>query len=75
MVIPDNYSTDDEDEYKAINILGEDLSTRQKKFDENGAKIYFKPFATKDEKGKDAESVICFLYLLLDFPVSIVISK
>ena len=47
----------------------------EKKLDENGAKIYFKPFATKDEKGKDAESVICFLYLLLDFPVSIVISK
>ena len=75
VVIPDNYSTDDEDEYKAINTLSEDLSTWQKKLDENGIKIYFRPFPTKDDKGKDSESVLCFVDLILDFPATTVISK
>ena len=75
VVVPDNYSTDDEDEFKAITTLNEDLSSWQNKLDKDGVKIYFKPFAVKDDKGNDTESVKCFCDILLDFPASTVISK
>ena len=73
--LPDNYSTDDEDEFTAINTLNEDISSWKKYTDKDGIKLYFKPYPVKDEKGKDCESVIGYCEAILDFPASKVIAK
>lgn len=75
LVLPENYSTDDEDEYKAILDLNEDLSSWKKMTDKEGLKIQYKPFHAKDEKGNDVESVKGYSNWILDFPGSKVISK
>ena len=73
--LPENYSTDDEDEMIAINTLNEDISSWKKYTDKDGIKLYFKPYPTKDEEGKYIESVIGYCEAILDFPASKVISK
>ena len=73
--LPENYGTDDEDEMIAINTLNEDISSWKKYTDKDGIKLYFKPYPTKDEEGKDIESVIGYCEAILDFPASKVISK
>ena len=73
--LPENYSTDDEEEFKAINTLNEDIGSWKKYTDKNGIKLYFKPYPVKDEKGNDAESVIGYCEAILDFPASKVIAK
>ena len=72
--LPENYGTDDEDEMIAINTLNEDISSWKKYTDKDGIKLYFKPYPTKDEEGKDIESVIGYCEAILDFPASKVIS-
>ena len=73
--VPENYSTDDEEEMIAINTLNEDISSWKKYTDKDGIKLYFKPYPVKDEEGKDVESVIGYCEVILDFPASKVISK
>ena len=73
--VPENYSTDDEEEMIAINTLNEDISSLKKYTDKDGIKLYFKPYPVKDEEGKDVESVIAYCEAILDFPASKVISK
>ena len=73
--VPENYSTDDEEEYIAIKTLNEDISSWKKYTDKDGIKLYFKPYLVKDEEGKDVESVIGYCEAILDFPASKVIAK
>ena len=73
--VPDNYSTDDEEEFTAIKTLNEDISSWKKYTDKDGIKLYFKPYPVKDEKGNDCESVIGYCEAILDFPASKVITK
>ena len=73
--VPENYSTDDEDEFTAIKTLNEDISSWKKYTDKDGIKLYFKPYPVKDEKSKDVESVIGYCEAILDFPASKVLSK
>ena len=73
--MPDNYSTDDEEEFTAIKTLNEDISSWKKYTDKDGIKLYFKPYPVKDEKGNDCESVIGYCEAILDFPASKVITK
>ena len=75
VTVPENYSTDDEEEYIAIKTLNEDVSSWKKYTDKNGIKLYFKPYPVKDEDGKDVESVIGYCEAILDFPASKVIPK
>ena len=75
VTVPENYSTDDEDEFTAINTLNEDVSSWKQYTDKNGIKLYFKPYPVKDEDGKDVESVIGFCEAVLDFPAGDVINK
>ena len=73
---PGDYSTDDFEEYTAINTLNQDLGSPWKLYTERDSiKLYFKPYPVKDEKGKDAESVIGYCEATLDFPASKVIEK
>ena len=73
--VPNNYSTDDEEEFIAIKTLNEDISSWKKYTDKDGIKLYFKPYPVKDEDGKDVESVIGYCEAILDFPASKVIQK
>ena len=73
--LPENYSTDDQDENIAVNTLNEDISSWKKYTDKNGIKLYFKPYPVKDEEGKDVESVIGYCEAILDFPAGQVIQK
>ena len=75
VVLPANYSTDDEDEFNAIKILNDDLSVWEKYTDKEDIKIFFKKYPVKDEKGNDAESCIGYTETTLNFPASTVISK
>ena len=75
VTLPANYSTDDEDEFNALKVLNEDLSSWEKFTDKEGLKLYFKPLPVKDEKGNDGETIIGFLDGILDFPASLVTSK
>jgi hypothetical protein len=73
--LPENYSTDDNDEFVAVQTINEDLSSWKKYTEKDEMKIYFKPYPVKDEKGNDAMSVIGYVEATLNFPASKVIEK
>ena len=75
VVLPQNYGTDDDDEYTAITSLNEGLSAYKQYKDEPNFKIYFKPFAVKDEKGKDLTSVIGYSEIIFNYPAKLLIDK
>jgi len=53
---PGDYSTDDSEEYTAINTLNQDLGSPWKLYtDKDGIKLYFKPYPVKDEEGRFVE--------------------
>ena len=72
----ENFSTDDEDEFDAIQLLNEDRSEGN----ENGwvlcidkdKKIYYKIIKLKDEQGKDVESLIFYAETIIDIPAKTV---
>lgn len=73
--LPENYSTDDEDEFNAIKILNDDLSAWKLYTDKEDIKVWFKSFPTKDEKGEDTEGVIGYTEATLNFPASKLITS
>jgi gas vesicle protein len=73
--LPENYSTDDEDEFNAIKILNEDLSAWKLYTDKEDIKVWFKSFPTKDEKGEDTEGVIGYTEATLNIPASKLITN
>ena len=75
VVLPENYSTDDEDEFNAIKILNEDLSAWKLYTDKNDVKVWFKSFPTKDEKGEDTEGVIGYTEATINCPASKLITS
>ena len=75
VALPENYSTDDEDEFNAIKILNEDLSAWKLYTDKNDVKVWFKSFPTKDEKGEDTEGVIGYTEATINCPASKLITS
>ena len=75
VVLPENYSTDDEDEFNAIKILNEDLSVWKLYADKDDIKVWFKSFPTKDEKGEDTEGVIGYTEATINCPASKLITS
>jgi ElaB/YqjD/DUF883 family membrane-anchored ribosome-binding protein len=75
VVLPENYSTDDEDEFNAIKILNEDLSVWKLYADKHDIKVWFKSFPTKDEKGEDTEGVIGYTEATINCPASKLITS
>ena len=75
VVLPENYSTDDEDEFNAIKILNEDLSVWKLYTDKEDIKVWFKSFPTKDEKGEDTEGVIGYTEATINCPASKLITS
>ena len=70
VALPENYSTDDEDEFNAIKVLNEDLSTWKLYTDKEDIKVWFKSFPTKDEKGEDTEGVIGYTEATINYSAS-----
>ena len=68
--LPPGYSTDDEDEYKAIQFLNEDLSTWKKQIDKNNIIVYSKLYKMKNEKGEEVDNIMFRADITLDFPAS-----
>ena len=75
VALPENYSTDDEDEFNAIKILNEDLSVWKLYTDKEDIKVWFKSFPTKDEKGEDTEGIIGYTEATLNCPASKLITS
>ena len=68
--IPPGYTTDDEDEYNAIQILNQDLSSWKKQIDKNNIIVYSKLYKIKDDKGEDVDNVMFYSEVTIDFPAS-----
>ena len=68
--LPEGYSTDDIDEYNAIQNINDDLSNWKLVKDKPNYKIYCKPFKTINEKGEEGESRMFYLDATIDHPAS-----
>jgi hypothetical protein len=69
----ENFSTDDEDEYDAIQLLNEDRSEGNENgwvlcINKDDKKIYYKVVKLQDEKGNDVDSLIFYADATIDFP-------
>ena len=68
--IPEGYSTNDVDEYNAIQMINDNLSTWKLLINKPDYKIYTKPFKTYNEKGKEKESRMFYLDATINCPAS-----
>lgn len=74
VLLPEDYfSTDDIEEYDAINLLNEDRSLLKLKITKDKYKIYLKRTTFINDEGKNAETVIFYVDFILDFPASKII--
>ena len=68
--LPPNYATDDQDEFKAIQFLNEDLSTWKKQIDKENVKVYSKLYKVKNEKGEENDNIMFRSEITIDYPAS-----
>lgn len=70
ITLPPNYSTDDEDEFYAIQILNQDKSTWKLQIDKDNIKVYSKLYKIKNDEGKEVDNIMFFTEALVNFPAS-----
>ena len=68
--LPQNYSTADEDEFNAIQILNQDKSSWKLQIDKDNMKVYSKLYKIIDEKGKEDDNIMFYTEATLNFPAS-----
>lgn len=68
--LPEGYSTDDIDEFNAIQAINDNLSNWKLNIDKPNYKIYSKPYKTLNEKGKEKESRMFYLDASIERPSS-----
>ena len=73
--LPAGYSTDDEDEFNAIQFLNEDISLWKKQIDKPNIKIYSKLYKVKNEKGEENDNCMFYTDATIDYPASEVIRQ
>ena len=73
--LPEGYSTDDIDEFTAIQTLNDPLSNWKLQIDKPNYKIYSKPFKTINDKGKEGESRMFYLDSTIDCPAAELIKQ
>ena len=66
--VPQNYSTNDEDEFNAIQILNEDISSWKLLKDKDNIKVYSKIFKMINRKGKEVDNIVFYVDALIDHP-------
>lgn len=69
----ENYSTDEEDEYDALQLLNENREEGNEhgwilSIDKENIKIYYKIVKLKDEKGKDVDSLFFYAESIINYP-------
>lgn len=70
VTLPPNYSTDDEDEFNAIQILNQNKSDWKLQKDKDNIKIYSKLFKIFNDEGKEVDNIVFFTEATIDFPAS-----
>ena len=75
VTLPAGYSTDNEDEFNAIQILNQDLSSWKKQIDKPNIKVYSKLYKVTNEKGEENDNCMFYSDCTLDFPASEVIRQ
>ena len=73
--LPPGYSTDDEDEFNAIQFLNEDILTWKKQIDKSNIKIYSKLYKIKNDKGEENDNCMFYTDATIDYPASEVIRQ
>ena len=68
--LPPGYSTDDEDEFNAIQLLNTDLSKWKKQIDKNNIIVYTKLYKIINDKGKEDDNIMLYTEATLDIPAS-----
>ena len=68
IVLPPNYSTDDEDEFNAIQILNQDISGWKLQKDKDNIKIYSKIFKITNDEGKKVDNIVFYTDATINFP-------
>jgi hypothetical protein len=72
IIITDNYSTDDEDEYNAINLLNEDKNEGNEygwvlSVDKNNMKVYYKMIKIKDDQDREIDNIAFSVEATIDY--------
>ena len=70
--VPTGYSTNDEDEFNAIEFLNTDLSSWKKQIDKNNIIVYSKLYKVRNDKGEEDDNAMFYTDATLDFPASVV---
>lgn len=70
IVLPENYSTDDEDEYNAIQIINQDISQWKLQKDKDNIKIYSKLFKIINNEGKEVDNITFYIDATINYPAS-----
>ena len=68
--VPPNYSTDDEDEFDAIQILNSDKSDWKLQVDKDGMKVYSKLYKITNDEGKEVDNIMFYTDATVNFPAS-----
>ena len=75
IVLPKNYSTDDEDEFNAIQILNQDISSWKLQKDKFNIKIYSKLFKIINDEGKEVDNIVFFSDAIANCPARVANDK
>jgi hypothetical protein len=72
IIITDNYSTDDEDEYNAINLLNEDKNEGNEygwvlSVNKDNMKVYYKLIKILDEQDREIDNVVFSVEATIDY--------
>jgi hypothetical protein len=70
VILPPGYSTDDEDEFNAIQILNQDKTGWKLQVDKDNIKVYSKLYKIFNDEGKEVDNIIFFTDATLNFPAS-----
>ena len=68
VMLPPNYSTDDEDEFCAIQILNEDKSPYKLQIDKDNIKVYSKLYKIKNDEGKEVDNIMFYTEAIINYP-------
>ena len=68
VVLPPNYSTDDEDEFNAIQILNQDIFEWKLQKDKDNIKVYSKLFKITNDEGKQVDGIVFYIEATINFP-------
>ena len=61
VTLPPNYSTDDKDEFDAIQILNQDISGWKLQYNKDNIKVYSQLYKMTNEKGKEVDNIMFYV--------------